>query len=68
MVKIYLVSTAITLISSLFAAHRWHNEGMENPRLLLPGILSIIPIVQWMWFTLCLTTIVVGEDTINKVK
>ena len=68
MLKVYLVSTGLSLVSTLFAGYRWSKLGMKKPNLVVPAILSVIPIIQWLWLMASVTTIVVGEKTLKDVK
>ena len=68
MLKVYLVSTGLSLVSTLFAGYRWSKLGVKKPNLVVPAILSVIPVIQWLWLLASVATIVVSSGTLNKIK
>ena len=68
MMKVYLVSTGLSLASTLIAGYKWSKLGMKKPNLLVPAILSVIPIIQWIWLMASVATIVVGEKILKNIK
>ena len=68
MLKVYMISTGLSLVSTLFAGYRWSKLGVKKPNLVVPAILSVIPIIQWLWLMASVATIVVGEKALKDVK
>lgn len=68
MLKVYLVSVGLGLISSWLGAYSWKKIGMESPNFLVPGILSLIPGIQWLWTLVALATVFASRSLKEKVK
>ena len=68
MLKVYLVSVGLGLISSWLGAYSWKKIGMKSPNFLIPGILSLIPGIQWLWTLTALVTVFASRSLKEKVK
>ena len=67
MLKVYLVSVGLGLITSWLDAYSWKKIGMKSPNFLVPGILSLIPVIQWLWILTALATLFASRSLKEKV-